>query len=328
VSHLSKPAPLASDYSARMFRIALGSSLVACLLAAPAAQAPPNLTGTWVASTDAPQGVEAAPSPVFGARFAIKQDAKEVTLTRLGRDGAWPLTLPLDGTESRWRVPGALCQADAERTEKAAFEGTELVYTLVGMTPPGGGQSRVSNVKYRIRQQGADAVVVQGTMVVQGQGKPVATVYKRSSDALPAERTSLLPKVTTVPATIAQAAWIAETWIGTTGTTTTEERWTPPASGAMLALSRTLSGPNLSAFEFLCIVERQGTLAYTAMPNGRTPETYFMLTNITTDSATFENPAHDYPKLIRYSRLADGSLQTTISAGGDVRARSVTLKKQ
>jgi Domain of unknown function (DUF6265) len=302
--------------------------LVVCLPAPSAAQGPPNLSGTWAASTDAPQGIDAAPRPVFGVRFGIKQDAKEVTLTRISPDGAWPLTLPLDGTELRWRVPGALCQADAERTEKAAFEGTELVYTLVGMTPPGGGQSRVSNVKYRLRAQGPDALVVQGTMVVQGQGKPVATVYKRSTEALPADRPSLLPKVTTMPATISQAAWIAETWIGTTGTTTTEERWTPPASGAMLALARTLSGPQLSAFEFLCIVERQGTLAYIAMPNGRTPETYFMLTNITGDSATFENPAHDYPKLIRYSRLPDGSLQTTISAGGEVRARSVTLKKQ
>lgn len=312
-------------------KLVVAPILVASLLTPSAAQGPPNLTGTWVASTDAPQGVEAAPSPVFGARFAIKQDAKEVTLTRLGRDGAWPLTMPLDGTETRSRVVGGQCQADAERTEKIAFEGTEFVYTLVGMTPPGGGQSRVSNVKYRLRPQGPDAVVVQGTMVQQGQGKPVATVYKRSSEVLPAATPSPLPKVTTVPATIAQAAWIAATWIGTSGTTTTtttEERWTPPASGAMLAIGRTLSGPQMSSFEFLCIVEREGSLAYVAMPNGRSPATYFMLTNITADSATFENPSHDYPRLIRYSKLPDGSLQTTISAGGEVRARSFTLKKQ
>jgi hypothetical protein len=312
-------------------KLAIGSILAVSILTSSAAQAPPDLSGTWAASTDAPQGVEAAPSPVFGARFTIKQDATSITLTRLTRDGSWPLTMPLDGSEVKWRVPGALCQADAERTEKAGFEGAELVYTLVGMTPPGGGQSRVSNVKYRIRAQGPDAIVVQGTLVQQGQGKPVATAYKRSSEALPPPAPSPLPKVTTVPATIAQAAWIGATWIGTSGTTTTtttEERWTPPASGAMHALARTLSGSNLSAFEFLCMVEREGTLAYVAMPNGRSPATYFMLTNITPDSATFENPAHDYPRLIRYSRLPDGSLQTTISAGGDVRARSVTLKKQ
>jgi hypothetical protein len=96
----------------------------------------------------------------------------------------------------------------------------------------------------------------------------------------------------------------------------------------MLGIGRALSGAQMSSFEFLCIVERDGSLAYAAMPNGRMPPTYFMLTGITADSATFENPSHDYPRLIRYSRLPDGSLQTTISAGGDERARSFVLKKQ
>ena len=313
-------------------KLAIGSTLVVCLLATSAAQGPPNLSGTWVASTDAPQGFDAAPSPVFSPRFGIQQDAKSVTLIRVATEGTFPMTLPLDGTEVRWRVPGRLCQGEPERTEKAAIEGNDLVFTLVSSRPPGGGDPRFSNINYRFRLQGPDTLLVQGTMVQQGQPKPVATVYKRSTEALPAAAPPPpLPKVTTVPATIAQTAWIAGTWIGTSGTTTintTEERWTPPASGAMLAIGRTLSGPQMTSFEFLCIVEREGSLAYTAMPNGRSPATYFMLTNITADSATFENPAHDYPRLIRYSRLPDGSLQTTISAGGDVRARSFTLKKQ
>lgn len=54
----------------------------------------------------------------------------------------------------------------------------------------------------------------------------------------------------------------------------------------------------------------------------------FVLTSITADSATFENPSHDYPRMIRYALLPDGSLQTTISEGGDVRAQAVVLKKQ
>ena len=93
-------------------KLAIGSIIVVCLLAPSAAQGPPNLSGTWAASTDTPQGVEAAPSPVFGARFGIKQDASAVTLTRIGRDGAFPLTMALDGTEPLARagsvVPGGL----------------------------------------------------------------------------------------------------------------------------------------------------------------------------------------------------------------------------
>jgi len=41
-------------------------------------------------------------------------------------------------------------------------------------------------------------------------------------------------------ASIAQVAWIAGTWSGGAGGATFEERWTPPAGGAMLAVSRTL----------------------------------------------------------------------------------------
>lgn len=96
----------------------------------------------------------------------------------------------------------------------------------------------------------------------------------------------------------------------------------------MLGIGRTLRGAQMSGFEFLCIAEREGSLVYAAMPNGRAPATLFMLTRITDDSATFENPSHDFPKLIRYSRLADGSLRTTISAGADDRGESFLLKRR
>jgi hypothetical protein len=117
------------------------------------------------------------------------------------------------------------------------------------------------------------------------------------------------------PATIEQVAWIAGTWKGTAGAATVEERWTPAASGTMLAVARTFKSGKMSAFEFLRISERDGGLVYIAMPNGRTPPTDFTMTAITSDSVTFENPAHDFPKMIRYARRPDGALETTV--GGD-----------
>ena len=116
-------------------------------------------------------------------------------------------------------------------------------------------------------------------------------------------------------ATIAQLAWLAGTWTGADGPVAFQERWTSPAGGAMLAVSRTLKGDRMVAFEFLRIVERDGSLRYIAQPNGR-PPTEFMLTAITADSATFENPTHDFPKMIRYSKRADGSLEARVSDGG------------
>lgn len=114
--------------------------------------------------------------------------------------------------------------------------------------------------------------------------------------------------------TLTQLAWLAGTWSGGDGPITFEERWTPPAGGAMLAVSRTLKGDRMVAFEFLRIVERNGTLVYIAQPDGR-PPTEFTLTAIAADSATFENPMHDFPKMIRYSRRADGTLEARVSDG-------------
>ena len=116
--------------------------------------------------------------------------------------------------------------------------------------------------------------------------------------------------------TLTQLAWLAGTWNGSNGPVTFEERWTPAAGGAMLAVSRTMTGDRMVAFEFLRIVERDGTLLYIAQPNGR-PPTEFVLTAITADSATFENPVHDFPKMIRYSKRADGSLEARVSDGGE-----------
>jgi hypothetical protein len=114
-------------------------------------------------------------------------------------------------------------------------------------------------------------------------------------------------------AVIAQLAWLSGAWTGDKGTL--EERWTPPAGGAMLGVSRTVKGGRMVAFEFLRIVERDGTLVYIAQPEGR-PPTEFTLTRLDGEQATFENPAHDFPQVIRYAKRPDGGLEATISGAG------------
>ena len=115
--------------------------------------------------------------------------------------------------------------------------------------------------------------------------------------------------------TIGDLAWLAQNWTSEGKTVSIEERWTPPAGGAMLGVSRTIKGDRMVAFEFLRIAERDGGLVYIAQPNGR-PPTEFMLTAIAAQEVTFENPAHDFPKLIRYRVRADGSLEARVSDGG------------
>lgn len=162
-------------------------------------------------------------------------------------------------------------------------------------------------------------------MVQGGQSRQVGAVYARTNDPMPAPAEVMSGGA---PATIAQLGWLGTTWVGTTGQVTTEERWTPAASGGMMAVARTLRGAALASFEFLCIIERAGTLVYVAMPEGRTTPTFFTLTGITDGSAVFENPTHDYPKVIRYAMSADGAtLETTIAGENGSRAQKVTLKK-
>jgi hypothetical protein len=118
-----------------------------------------------------------------------------------------------------------------------------------------------------------------------------------------------------VRATISDVSWLARTWVSDSPALTIEERWTPPAGGAMLAVSRTIKQDRMVAFEYLRIVERDGGLVYIAQPNGR-PPTEFVLTALSAQDATFENPAHDFPKMIRYSVRPDGTLAARVSDGG------------
>jgi hypothetical protein len=300
--------------------------LMLCVSSA-SAQERPNLSGTWTADTAAESGLPAAPTPVFGSQFELRLDGDKLTVVRPVRDTLVTANHVLDGRETRTVVPGPLCQGDAQTIETVAWDGEAIVFTVVGSVPPGAGTPNKMNITRVFRLQAPDMLVVEGTTRLQGKPARVGTVYRRTSEKLKATG-SPLPAVATTPATIAQVGWIAGVWAGATGPSSVEERWTPPAGGSMLAISRTLRNETMMAFEFLCIAERDGSLLYSAMPNGRTPATHFMLTSITTDVATFENPSHDYPKLIRYTKKPDGSLETTIAGENGQRVQSVILKKQ
>lgn len=289
---------------------------VAAFTTASAAQ-PPAVAGTWVASRETPTGVAIAPGPVLGERFGIKVDAGAVTLTRVIRGAVVVTMLPVTGTEVRAILPGRSCMGDG--TLIASLTQADAVLTVSQSTLQAGAAQAVAGPAYRVRLESADRLIVQSTMRTSPQGAPTAvgTVYVRSSDQMPTVASA--PTVRGAKASITNLSWLAGDWEGLAGPSTVEERWSPAAGGAMLAISRTTRGGTMSAFEFLCIAERGGGLVYTARPNAEAP-TDFTLTHIDTDSATFENPAHDFPKRIRYVRRPDGSLAATISGADGQRA--------
>ena len=295
-------------------------------LAVTASAQRPDLSGTWTAvAGQTPATLPAAPGPIFGARFALAIADGAVTITRAAGENSLVSLVPLDGTRTSTKAPGRLCEGERTVHETAVWEGDALVVTVVGSTPAGGTEAVAANVRTIFRLESPDRIVVEGTMTQQGERRQVGYVYRRSTETLPPPRAPHV--VRGVPATIAQAAWIGTAWSGTTGAFTTEERWTPPASGGMMATARMLRGTALASFEFLCIAEREGSLAYLAMPSARMPATVFMATAVTPTSITFENTAHDYPQMIRYALTPDGALETTIAGANGARAQTVTLRK-
>ena len=82
---------------------------------------------------------------------------------------------------------------------------------------------------------------------------------------------------------LAGLSWLAGGWRGEMGRAVIEEHWTKAAGGMMLGVS-------------------------------------FKLTKLEGESAVFENPEHDHPKIIRYRKGEDGSLTARIEGDEGVQA--------
>jgi len=100
-------------------------------------------------------------------------------------------------------------------------------------------------------------------------------------------------------ASIAGLAWMSGQWSGRTGNAASEEHWMAPAGGAMLGVSRVVSGDRMAFFEYMRIETRPDGIYYVAQPGGK-PPTSFKLVRSGPALAVFENPAHDHPKVITY----------------------------
>lgn len=99
-------------------------------------------------------------------------------------------------------------------------------------------------------------------------------------------------------------AWMAGDWEGTLRGAAIEEHWLPAKGGRMLGLSHNVAGGRMVQFEFLRVEERPDGLFYVAQPNGR-PPVDFKLTRSAKTEAVFENPGHDFPRIISYRRDGD-----------------------
>lgn len=294
-------------------RSLLASSLVLAVALAPAApraQAPPDLSGTWVLA-DAPRDAHAsdAAPPAFGRGFTARQDARELVIEPA--HGGGRITYALGGGETETHTAGSVTASQARWQDGA------LVITAKTTARGDDGKTAVTEHTRRLRLDGKK-LVVETEVTAPQPGLPTTSVYERRAADAPAQA---------APARLAALSWLAGNWVGQAGRATLEERWTRAAGGAMLAVSRTVVGDRMVAFEFLRIVERDGSLVYIAQPNG-VPPTEFVLTHIDESRAVFENPAHDYPKVITYTLGPDDTLEARISDSGGHRAQSFSFRRE
>ena len=112
--------------------------------------------------------------------------------------------------------------------------------------------------------------------------------------------------------TLADLSWLAGCWEGGGGEGSAyHEQWMVPDGGAMLGMSRTLSNQKVVSFEFLRIHQEDDGIYYTSIPSGQT-QASFKLKSFADGKVVFENPDHDFPQRIVYTRGSDGGLLASI----------------
>ncbi len=118
----------------------------------------------------------------------------------------------------------------------------------------------------------------------------------------------LLTPFRSAHADVADLQWLAGCWSQDGREAGSVEQWTAPAGGTMLGMSRTVSGGETVAFEYLRIVEEEGGLvALIASPSGQETARFRMVSMCEYD-VFFENKEHDFPQRIIYRLVASGKL--------------------
>ena len=108
-------------------------------------------------------------------------------------------------------------------------------------------------------------------------------------------------------------AWLAGCWESRSGDRSVLEMWTTPSGGLMVGASRTTAAGKAVAYEHLRLSVDGEDLVYTAIPSGQR-ETHFRSTSVSDSGFTVENPGHDFPQRIRYSRSAADELTARVES--------------
>ena len=260
------------------------------------------LDGEWTFFEDRTEGRTLEQlNPPMASKFSMKVEDGAIVLNGHG-SGHRDVRVALDGSITEITEPTTISRYSGTWKD-GTFEYEVKFERLSGKTP-----NSIEMIRRSFKMT-TDGLVVRVTVVPSINSQSVG-LYRHAED---------IPLPEPAQATIGDLAWLDGAWIGTKTTgSTIEERWSPPLGGAMLAVARTVNkSGKMVGFEYLRVIERDGSLIYIAQPNGGKP-TEFVLSEISPTRAVFENPRHDFPKRIAYELSPEAVLTTSVgqSKGG------------
>lgn len=247
------------------------------------------LGGEWLYVEDRTEGRSSEKhGPPMSVKFVLRIEKDAVVHERTRGDER----IPLDGSETEVNEKGTITTFRGKWHDGVFKYETDVVRE--------NDKSRITLIQREFR------TTPEGLLVRVSIGSPAqlhgVALYRHPKD---------IPLPAPAKAKIDDLAWLAGPWVGSKGTRSIEERWSPPLAGSILGVSRTVSRGKMVAFEYLRIVERDGGLIYIAQPGGRSP-TEFVLTQLNKTRAVFENPRHDSPQRIVYELSTEDRLTASI----------------
>jgi len=130
---------------------------------------------------------------------------------------------------------------------------------------------------------------------------------------------------------IKKAGWLIGTWENKTQRGSLFETWSQLNENEFSGKSYMVKDKDTMVFETIRLLQEKEQLFYIPVvknQNGGQP-VRFALKSISENSLVFENPVHDFPQLISYTRITSDSLLAEISGtrNGQPRSQRFPMKK-
>ena len=114
---------------------------------------------------------------------------------------------------------------------------------------------------------------------------------------------------------LAKADWLQGNWINESPDGNLTESWQKKNDSLYHGQSFYIKGKDTIHFESIVLSERKGIVVYSPTVQGQNNDAPvdFKMTSATENQLIFENPGHDYPQKIKYTKITKDSLIAEIS---------------